>query len=189
MNMNEIVTKQKNITLEDVQNVIAGEENDICLNSTNANQIRKILGRGSLSTVQKFLNILREQNANDNFSEDEKVDFRMSKDSIENIVNTIQASVNVSVLEKLNSLNIDRDRLHDNLNVASNDNIELLAEVEKLEIECAEKDERIDEIAGFFNEREKSYEDEILALNAKLEESHKNNEEMKEMFEKFMHEK
>ena len=51
--------KQKNITRDDVRQAVG----DVDPSATNAGRIREILGRGSLATIQKFLEELRAEKA------------------------------------------------------------------------------------------------------------------------------
>ena len=51
--------KQKNITRDDVRQAVG----DVDPSATNAGRIREILGRGSLATIQKFLEELRGEKA------------------------------------------------------------------------------------------------------------------------------
>jgi len=180
-------TKKRNITIDDVRGVINNEENNIDVFETNASKIRGVLGRGSLATIQKFLNIIRDERKKEGIENNGEID-RPKPDinAIETIWNVVLDKVHTITLEHLNELNVSRDSLRDSLQTLSNDNQSLVSEIERLETIIDEKDNIIIETAKAMEERERAYEDEILSLKSALAEAHSNNEKQKMMFEQFM---
>ena len=174
--MSENNTKQRNVNIDDVRQIISDDSNDLDA-FDSAGKFRDVLGRGSLATINKFLKVLRSEIKNEmNEQDDDGVLFELPKDKLKSISETITSviasevatGVNVSILEKLNSLNDDRNNLHEELEIAKNDNSELVAEVERLEIAIGERDAMIVELNDTMTEREQAFNDEILTLNVAL---------------------
>jgi len=85
------MTESKNITLEDVRSVIAS--NELHLSNTNANKIRGFLGRGSLATIQKHLDALRNEKKEGLTPDTVKIDFNLIKTAIEQAAGLAVADV------------------------------------------------------------------------------------------------
>jgi len=174
--MSDNIQKQRNVNIDDIRAIINSDDNELDA-FDSAGKFRAILNRGSLATINKFLKVLRSEIKNEmNNQVDDDVRFELSKDKLKSISDTITSTiseviatgVNVSILEKLNTLNDDRNDLREQLEVAANDNVELVSEVENLEIIISERDTMVIGLNDTMTEREQAFNDEILSLNAEL---------------------
>jgi hypothetical protein len=99
----------KNLTLDVVRNAIA--ENNLDVNATNANVLRKIIGSGSNQTIQKHLETLRFQQKKPVLEQESVHDVEMPEalkselnSLLTNAFNYINASVKAGVNDKIIAL-------------------------------------------------------------------------------------
>ena len=149
------MTESKNITLEDVRSVII--DNDLHLGNTNANKIRNFLGRGSLATIQKHLDFIRDEKKETVKADVVKIDFSLIKTAIEKAsslaVADVLAKSNADVQaasEKLVTALTERDAALETADAAEQERDSLQAECETLKDKLVAQENALFEMQKMF---------------------------------------
>jgi len=177
---------QGKITMDDVRQALAGEEDGDPVNpfATNAKKIRDIIGRGSMATIQKHLQTIRDE-AQGKGDQPEDTDIPAPpEEAVTALWKSAWTAAHTSILERCANLNDDRDRLRDSLQVASDDGAALVDEVARLEVVIEEKAAQIDTQAQEAAEAADAHAQEVAQLTARLDEAHKQNERLEALIEK-----
>jgi len=130
--------KKNKVTLDDVRNAIENEGLDVF--KTNANKVRSIIGTGSFSTIQKFLNHIREE-LQTKSEPDNKDEIILTKESCDKILGDIVAGVKSSLLVNIKDLQEKNAELVEQLSIGQSDNQAMLEELKQLERTLSQRDE------------------------------------------------
>jgi len=166
--MEEMVKKQKNITIDDVRTVIAQKKMDI--EKVGGTAIRAELGRGSLATIQKHLKSIREER-----HACEQLDIQTVELDDKAIIEAIKVNIRAGALAQLAVVQSKIDENNITLEQAEFNNDELCAELitleEQVEALKIEQDTVKDEL-----QHEKT---KVAALNSMLDEKETELEKIK----------
>jgi len=132
--------KKSKVTLDDVRSAIENEGLDVF--KTNASKVRSILGTGSFSTVQKFLNHIREE-LQTKSEPDNKDEIILTKESCDKILGDIVAGVKSSLLVNIKDLQEKNAELVEQLSVSQSDNQAMLEELKQLEETISQRDKEM----------------------------------------------
>jgi len=176
---------QGKITMEDVRQALAGDDdNPVDPFATNARKIRDIIGRGSMATIQKHLQTIRDEKLGED-KEPEDTDIPAPpEEAVAAIWKSAWTAAHTAILERCASLNDDRDRLRQSLQVSTDDGQALVDEVARLEAESEEKSGQIAAQAAQATEVAEAHAHEVATLTARLDEAHAQNQRMEALIEK-----
>jgi len=180
-----IQTTQGKITMDDVRAALAGDEdNPVDPFATNARKIRDIIGRGSMATIQKHLQTIRDE-VKGKGTEPEDTDIPAPpEEAVAALWKSAWTAAHTAILQRCATLNDDRDRLRDALEVATDDGVALVDEVARLEDVTEEKAAQIDTQAQEAAQAADAHTQELVQLTARLDEAHKQNERLEALIEK-----
>jgi len=171
-------TTRKNITIDDIRQVLAGDDESEPLNplNTNAHAIREILGRGSFGTIQKHLETIRNELTNTSEGEQEHSELPAPDGVVADLWKSACLMAQAHLLKRCDVLNTDRDRLREELELSVSDYQTALEEIDHLENTIEQKDNELAEAVAVAEE--------IEVLMGKLEEAHAQNATLTALIER-----
>ncbi len=176
---------QGKITIEDTRRALAGDGEPVDPFTTNAHKIREIIGRGSMATIQKHLTTIRDEARSDKEPADTDIP-APPQEAVDALWKSAWTAAHTSILERCATLNDDRDRLRESLQVATDDAQALIDEVTRLEAELEEKSTRIAVQTAKHAEAADAHAQEVATLTARLDEAHTQNSRMEALIEKVL---
>jgi len=152
---------KRGISIDDVRQAIGDEDP----NNTNANRIRDKLGRGSMGTIQKHLNAIREGIEADNQPETPMV----TDEAVKAIWDAAIASAKDYTMAQIIQLQAANSELRDKLEAEQATNKELCSSVKMLKKNVSDSEASVKDA----NDKAESAEAELKTVTAQLEEAHK----------------
>jgi len=159
--------KKAPLKIDDVRSAIA--DNDIDVNKTNANLIRKLLGHGSMGTVQKHLDTIRAEIADANKPKPEALAITPDDNALRSIWDSVAALVHQKALETINGLHVSKAAIMDE----NNEMRDCLIQAKERRAEDEKTITALEKANEELKANVETYKIELSARNAKLEEAHK----------------
>jgi len=170
--MNEIenttaATPRGRITLDDVKAALEQLGGDPF--STNAAKIREVLGRGSLATIQRHLETIRQEVIAERMPPETGEVPPMPKDLMQNVWEAAWQAASSSLLERCQRLADEKERLGTELAAAVEDRATLVAETERLEAALDESEVQRERLAAELAQKSNAFEAKISEMAAEQE--------------------